>query len=198
MCCVRSFAFYFIFVWSLQVYMHNEPIYMYYPRPVFFSCYDVLTTRLKVHIWLTHMKTRILCIFTPRLYRQRCTWRCTCFCKCLIIICNFISLNSFLSSLARNTINVISVSSLIQTPVFSMQKRGYFHSSMVYLVFQIRIIMPNRCSLVLEVNGFLCGGHMWITKSVYKHELPLKVMIKRFTSVTHYSKTFQRINWLKE
>lgn len=161
--------FYFIFVTSLQVYMQNEPIYMYYPRPVFFSCYDVLTTRLKVHIWLTHMKTRILCIFTPSLHRQRCTWRCTCFCKCLIITCNFISLNSFLSSLARNTINVISVSSLIQMPVFSMQKRGYFHSSMVYLVFQIWIIMPNRCSLVLELNRFLCGRHMWITKSVYKH-----------------------------
>ena len=28
--------FYFIFVTSLQVYMQNEPIYMYYPRPVFF------------------------------------------------------------------------------------------------------------------------------------------------------------------
>ena len=164
----------------------------------FFSCYDVLTTRLKVHIWLTHMKTRILCIFTPSLHRQTCTWRCTCFCKCLIITCNFISLNSFLSSLARNTFNVISVSSLIQTPVFSMQKRGYFHSSMVYLVFQIWIIMPNRCSLVLEVKGFLCGRHVWITKSVYKHELPLEVIIKRFTSVIHYSKTFQRINWLKE
>ena len=139
------------------------------PDQFFFSCYDVLTTRLKVHIWLTHMKTRILCIFTPSLHRQRCTWRCTCFCKCLIITCNFISLNSFLSSLARNTINVISVSSLIQMPVFSMQKRAYFHSSMVYLVFQIWIIMPNRCSLVLELNRFLCGRHMWITKSVYKH-----------------------------
>ena len=159
MCCVRSFVFYFIFVTSLQVYMQNEPIYMYYPRPVFFfSCYDVLTTRLKVHIWLTHVKTRILCIFTPSLHRQTCTWRCTCFCKCLIITCNFISLNSFLSSLARNTINVISVSSLIQTPVFSMQKRGYFHSSMVYLVFQSGLLCQTDAHWFSNWTVFFVAG----------------------------------------
>lgn len=124
----------------------------------FFSCYDVLTTRLKVHIWLTHMKTRILCIFTPSLHRQRCTWRCTCFCKCLIITCNFISLNSFLSSLARNTINVISVSSLIQTPVFSMQKRGYFHSSMVYLVFQSGLLCQTDAHWFSNWTGSFVAG----------------------------------------
>lgn len=128
------------------------------PDQFFFSCYDVLTTRLKVHIWLTHMKTRILCIFTPSLHRQRCTWRCTCFCKCLIITCNFISLNSFLSSLARNTINVISVSSLIQTPVFSMQKRGYFHSSMVYLVFQSGLLCQTDAHWFSNWTGSFVAG----------------------------------------
>lgn len=128
------------------------------PDQFFFSCYDVLTTRLKVHIWLTHMKTRILCIFTPSLHRQRCTWRCTCFCKCLIITCNFISLNSFLSSLARNTINVISISSLIQTPVFSMQKRGYFHSSLVYLVFQSGLLCQTDAHWFSNWTGFFVAG----------------------------------------
>lgn len=128
------------------------------PDQFFFSCYDVLTTRLKVHIWLTHVKTRILCIFTPSLHRQRCTWRCTCFCKCLIITCNFISLNSFLSSLARNTINVISVSSLIQMPVFSMQKRGYFHSSMVYLVFQSGLLCQTDAHWFSNWTGFFVAG----------------------------------------
>ena len=139
LCWIFRFLFHFCFI---STGIHAKWTYLHVlSQTSFFLVTMFLTTRLKVHIWLTHMKTRILCIFTPSLYRQRCTWRCTCFCKCLIIICNFISLNPFLSSLARNTINVISVSSLIQTPVISVQKRGYFHSSMVYLVFQIWIII---------------------------------------------------------
>ena len=157
LCSIFRFLFYICYI-STGIHAKWTYLHVLSQTSFFFSCYDVLTTRLKVHIWLTHMKTRILCIFTPSLHRQRCTWRCTCFCKCLIITCNFISLNSFLSSLARNTINVISVSSLIQTPVFSMQKRGYFHSSMVYLVFQSGLLCQTDAHWFSNWTVFFVAG----------------------------------------
>lgn len=157
LCSIFRFLFYICYI-STGIHAKWTYLHVLAQTSFFFSCYDVLTTRLKVHIWLTHMKTRILCTFTPSLHRQTCTWRCTCFCKCLIITCNFISLNSFLSSLARNTFNVISVSSLIQTPVFSMQKRGYFHSSMVYLVFQSGLLCQTDAHWFSNWTVFFVAG----------------------------------------
>ena len=70
LCSIFRFLFYFCFI---STGIHAKWTYLHVlSQTSFFSCY-VLTTRLKVHIWLTHMKTRILCIFTPSLHRQRCT-----------------------------------------------------------------------------------------------------------------------------
>lgn len=161
MCRVRSFVFYFIFVTFLQVYMQNEPIYMYYPRPVFFfffllRCFNHEAksphminpheNKNSLHIYSKSSSTKVH--LKMHLFLQMSHYH----------MHNFISLNSFLSSLARNTINVISVSSLIQTPVFSIQKRGYFHSSMVYLVFQSGLLCQIDAHWFSNWTGFFVAG----------------------------------------